>query len=77
MDQRQACIILCEYAIPRPPFDDDLAAKSVKEWIDYFAGRCIKTDLSGDKAEPWGYDRDWGDGAFQRIVTELRKKTQQ
>ena len=31
-------------------------------------GRCIKTDISGDNADPYYYDRYFGDGAFQKVV---------
>jgi hypothetical protein len=41
--------------------------------IQYHCGRCIKSDLSGDSADPWGYDRDEGAGMFQKIVTQLRQ----
>ena len=29
-------------------------------YVDYFAGKVIKIDFSGDEFNPWGYDRDNG-----------------
>ena len=55
-----------------PAFDEELA-KAVKDYIDYFNGRCIKTDLSKDLINPWLYDRDAGAGTFQRVVWEFKK----
>jgi len=37
-------------------------------YFDYIAGRVMKTDLSGDVLDTWGYDRDNGDGAAQRAL---------
>lgn len=55
-----------------PGFDATLAKEAVKKYIDYFQGRCIKTDLSGDVADSRLYDRDAGTGAMQRIVDGIR-----
>lgn len=60
--------------IPSPAFDNKEASSAVKQYIDYFSGRCIKTDLSVDMAEPHSYDRDAGPNAFARIVSELRQQ---
>lgn len=54
-----------------PDFDEPGAINAVKSHIDYYCGRCIKTDLSGDTANPTSYDAEWGAGAFQKIVTSL------
>lgn len=40
--------------------------------FDYLKGRVIKVDLSGDTIRSWGYDRDNGQGATERIVARLR-----
>jgi hypothetical protein len=56
-----------------PTFDEQLAKEAVKDYIDYFNGRCIKTDLSNDSIDPWAYDRDAGAGTFQRVVSGLKK----
>ena len=42
------------------------------KYIDYYCGRLIKTDISKDEASSWGYDRDYGQGAFEKIVRSLR-----
>jgi hypothetical protein len=54
-----------------PVFDNASAKEAVKDYIDYYCGRCIKTDLSGDTADPTSYDAEWGAGSFQKIVGSL------
>ena len=54
-----------------PEFDKAAAKEAVKTYIDYFCGRCIKTDLSGDTANPTSYDAEWEAGAFQKIAGSL------
>lgn len=41
--------------------------------FDYLHGRVMKVDLSGDTLFTGLYDRDNGQGAAERIVSELRK----
>lgn len=60
-----------KYGISSPAFDEPVAIDAVKSYIDYYSGRGIKTDLSGDTANPTSYDAEWGAGAFQKIVTSL------
>jgi hypothetical protein len=56
-----------------PAFDESAASAAIaRGHIDYFSGRAIKADLSGDVAQPYLYDRDAGPGAMQRIVMQLR-----
>jgi hypothetical protein len=58
-------------------FDAEAAKKQFVElggYYDYFCGRVIKCNLKGDTVDPWGYDRDNGDGAFQEVVTEIRER---
>jgi hypothetical protein len=59
-----------------PEYNKNQAIEAVnnKKGIDYFCGRVIKTNLSLDNVSPWGYDRDNGAGAFQRIVDDVKKK---
>ncbi|MFH1367054.1 MAG: hypothetical protein ABIH38_03650 [Patescibacteria group bacterium] len=49
-----------------PPGPDNLN-------FDYLNGRVMKVDLSGDEFDPWGYDRDNGDGEAERVINELRQ----
>jgi len=42
------------------------------DYFDYLQGRVMKISLAGDEVDPWGYDRDNGKGAFQRVVDSLR-----
>lgn len=40
-------------------------------YFDYVKGRVMKVDLKGETLAPWGYDRDNGDGAASRALTQL------
>ncbi len=43
------------------------------KYIDYLAGRCIKTDFNDlTSVNTRLYNRDAGEGAFERIVESLR-----
>ncbi|KAK1143963.1 hypothetical protein N8T08_005872 [Aspergillus melleus] len=45
------------------------------DWsFDYLAGRVMKCNLSGDSVDPWGYDRDNGDGAERSSLLFCRPK---
>ena len=57
-----------------PDFDNESAKTVINEYIDYFSGKAIKTNLSGDTVEPYLYDRDAGQGKFLQIVNSMRKK---
>jgi hypothetical protein len=51
----------------------DLSNLEENGWhIKYFKGKPLKVDLSGDKVNPWGYDRDAGAGTFERVVQKMR-----
>lgn len=43
--------------------------------FDYLAGRVMKVNLSGDSFDPWGYDRDNGQGAAARALEHLQQRT--
>ena len=62
--------------VTAPSFDWKQAEKAVTGQIDYFCGRGIKCDLSGDEVDPWLYDRDAGAGAFKKIVDHYRATAQ-
>ena len=58
-----------------PPEPSNNEIMSHLEWgrIDYIAGRCIKTDFSDLKhVNTRLYDRDAGEGTFERIIAKLR-----
>lgn len=42
-------------------------------YFDYLYGKPLKLRIDGKKLNPWGYDRDHGQGAAQRIVDNIRK----
>jgi hypothetical protein len=60
-------------AIPSPGFypEWDGRERDFKH-LDYVCGRAIKSDLSGDSVNPVDYDREYGSGAFAKVVTSLR-----
>ena len=60
-----------------PAFNEETAKEEVKKHIDYFCGRAIKTNLSGDEIDPYLYDRDAGKGKFAQIVDGMRKREQE
>ena len=57
---------------PTPGFDDVEAVSVVGSYIDYFCGRRLQIDISGDTADPELYDQHAGHGAFLNIVVALR-----
>lgn len=62
-----------------PKWDEDLANKCCAAgYIDYFQGRCIKTNLVGDWADPVMYDRDLKSGCytFAQVTASLRKASE-
>ena len=61
-------------AAPDPPGWNEASAKvAVTKYIDYFQGRCIKADLSKDVVTHQLYERDWGQGKFEKSVNSLKK----
>ena len=44
--------------------------------FDYLMGRVMKIDISGDELNPWGYDRDNGQGSVERVISALRSTGQ-
>ena len=55
-------------------FDDEKAKTAITDYIDYFSGRAIKTDLSKDTVDPYMFDRDAGRGTFAKIVEKMKKE---
>lgn len=45
-------------------------------YFDYLYGRVLKIDLSGSELDPWGYDRDNGQGAALRALQPLLTQDQ-
>ncbi|PYI11478.1 hypothetical protein BO78DRAFT_446527 [Aspergillus sclerotiicarbonarius CBS 121057] len=63
--------------VQAPEFDDEAAREESKELnfdFRFLQGRIIKCNLSGEMANPWGYDRYTEEGAFAKVVEELRRK---
>lgn len=57
-----------------PMTRDDALAIIAEEGLsfDYLNGRVMKIDLAGDTLEPWGYDRDNGQGSAAKIVDTIK-----
>jgi hypothetical protein len=63
--------------IDPPPFKLESAMKTTHgTYVDYACGRCIKADVfrKEDVIDPRLYDRDHGEGAFQRVVDSLKSE---
>lgn len=43
-------------------------------YFDYVHGRPLKIDLADDELNTRLYNRDQGDGAAERVITELRER---
>lgn len=41
--------------------------------FDYFEDRLLKVNLSADEFDPWGYDRDNGEGLAEQVIERLRQ----
>lgn len=55
------------------PIVDTLGTNSSLSF-DYVYGRCLKVDLTdGVEFDPWGFDRDNGEGAAQKVIDHLRE----
>ena len=61
--------------VAAPVFDQEEAKKAIKNHIDYFCGRAIKTDISKDEINTYLYNRDAGAGKFESIVKSMRTKS--
>jgi hypothetical protein len=63
--------------IPPPQFSlTEAKLQLVSGHADYICGRAIKANVyGGDSADPRLYDREMGEGAFQKVVDDLLKKT--
>ena len=55
-----------EWTVPSP--------EVISSYIDYYNGRCIKTDLSGDTVDPYYYDLEVGEGSLDEIIDQVRSE---
>lgn len=59
--QRQPAVFFRVNQRTPPEWDDEKAREALaRGYIDYFQGRCIKTDLSKDTVDPSRYDQENG-----------------
>jgi len=42
-----------------------------EHYFDYLKGRVMKVNMSDDDLNPWGYDRDNGEGAAERAISKI------
>lgn len=59
-----------------PGFDEKQAKAQLEKpypYFDYFCGRCIKTSFSTSELDSYLYDRDYGKGAMEKVVADLRQ----
>lgn len=61
---------------PAPMTPEQAAPLVQEDWIDYLNGRALKIKIQGDELTSYLYDREYGEGAAQRIVDELRAEQQ-
>jgi len=40
--------------------------------FDYLYGKALKVDISKDTFDPWGYDRENGEGAAQHAINTIK-----
>lgn len=62
------------HSIKSPDFNLEKAKKELNRdgYADYICGRVIKANIyDGDNVNSFGYDRDNGEGAFQKVVNSL------
>lgn len=55
-------------------FNYDEAAKAVKGHINSFQGRYINCDLSGDRCNPSNYNKCYGKGKFEFVVSLFKER---
>lgn len=64
---------------PEPMTKEEANAEleKTKNWrygsFDYLKGRVMKINISEDAFDPWGFDRDNGQGAAQAAIDNLTK----
>ncbi len=57
----------------KPPDDEELLKAVNLGNVDYLNGRVIKVHFDQyPNIDPWGYDRDNGVGALERVANSLR-----
>lgn len=61
------------------PMTTEQAAELLERqtYFDYLNGRVMKVDLAGDVLDPWGYDRDNGNGATARALASMHANNQE
>lgn len=73
-ENSQSASFFTHYRLPPPVWDEVNALKATKKYIDYFQGRRLKADLSGNTTNPCIYNRDHGPQAFEKMETDNEKE---
>lgn len=65
--------------IPSPAFSLEIALGQLQSngvYADYICGRCIKTNVFAkeDTIDGRLYDREYGQGSFQKVVNQCKKQ---
>ncbi len=53
---------------------DRCRKKGKPAYFDYLYGRCLKVEINGKTLRTGLYDRDYGQGAAQRVVDSVRSR---
>lgn len=69
-------------SLPTRPMNEDAFKEIIEErqsegadlYFDYLIGKVIKCDITGDKLDPWLYDRDNGEGKAETVVKFIRQE---
>jgi hypothetical protein len=75
-DNAKPAAFFKDYPSLTPTFDlDDVMRNARRGYVDYACGRCIKAKVFTKEStiDPRMYDREYGEGAFQRVVDSLIK----
>jgi hypothetical protein len=58
------------------PMTEEEAEALLKQttYFDYLKGRVMKIDLSGDELQTRLYNRDNGEGAAERVISDIAKQ---
>lgn len=80
LDKMEVIAALWQRSAPAPELCSvekiaaELSRSSFLQYIEILCGRVIKTSFAKEVLYTWGYDRENGAGAMQRVVDSIREK---
>ena len=75
LQQKPAIFFSMNPSVKIPKWNDADAREALKDgYIDYFKGRCIKTDLSGNFTDPYQYNKSGGP-TFEEALYAIKEKS--